>query len=83
MTGHPDESNQNVESKAQFDGSKQQVHLKILVDKSSIEVFVDDGRITHSNLIFPAANDQGITLFSEGGTAIFNNIEIKHLESTK
>ncbi|QGQ44167.1 glycoside hydrolase family 32 protein [Metabacillus sediminilitoris] len=83
MAGHPDESNQNVESKAQFDGSKQQVHLKILVDKSSIEVFVDDGRIAHSNLIFPAAYDQGITLFSEGGTAIFNNIEIKHLESTK
>lgn len=79
-TDHPDESSQYVESKAPFDGSKQQAHLKILVDKSSIEVFIDDGRITHSNLIFPKAEDQGISLYSEGGTAIFKNIKIEHLK---
>jgi levanase len=78
-TGHPDKSNQYVESKTPIENSKHQVHLKILVDKSSIEVFVNDGRITHSHLIFPRAEDQGISLFSEGGTAIFNNIKIKHL----
>ncbi|SDZ68476.1 levanbiose-producing levanase [Evansella caseinilytica] len=76
----PDDSNQYVESKAPFDTSKQQVQLKILVDKTSIEVFVDDGQFTHSNLIFPRADDQGITLFTEGGTAIFKNIKIHHFE---
>ncbi|KRE64485.1 hypothetical protein ASL11_20545 [Paenibacillus sp. Soil750] len=58
--------------------SKKHVHLKILVDKTSIEVFIDDGTIVFSNEIFPELNDQGITLFSEGGTAIFHNVVIKH-----
>ncbi len=78
FTGHPDKSGRYLESKAPFDGSKQNVHLKILVDTSSIEVFVDDGKIVHSNVIFPDAADQGITLFAEGGTAVFKNMTITH-----
>ncbi len=58
--------------------SKKNVHIKILVDKTSIEVFIDDGTIVFSNEIFPELNDQGITLFSEGGTATFKNVVIKH-----
>jgi levanbiose-producing levanase len=73
FTEHPDKSNQYIESIAPFDASKQQVHLKILVDKTSIEVFVDDGKIAYSSLIYPEPDDKGITLFSEGGRAIFNN----------
>ena len=57
------------------------VHLKILVDKTSIEVFMDDGSIVYSNEIFPELNDKGITLFSKGGTAIFKNVVIKHFSS--
>ena len=75
FTGRPD--NHNLESRAPFDGKKK-VHLKILIDKTSVEVFIDDGEIVHSNLVFPELNDQGITLFSEGGTAIFENVVIKH-----
>ncbi|MNV97781.1 Levanbiose-producing levanase [compost metagenome] len=71
-------SGKNVESRSPFDVNKKNVHLKILVDKTSIEVFIDDGTIVFSNEIFPELNDQGITLFSEGGTAIFNNVVIKH-----
>ncbi len=80
-TEHPDESNQYIKSIAPYDASKKHVHLKILVDKTSIEVFVDDGKIAHSNLIFPEFDDKGISLFSEGGKAVFNNIKIKHLGS--
>lgn len=78
FTGHPDKNNHYLESRAPFDGSKQKVRLKILVDHSSIEVFVDDGRTAHSSLIFPDSADQGITLFSEGGTAVFSDMAIKH-----
>ncbi|PKG24727.1 glycoside hydrolase family 32 protein [Niallia nealsonii] len=81
LTEHPDKSNSSIESTAAFDANKKQVHLKILVDKSSIEVFVDDGRAVHSNLIFPKQDDQGITLFSDGGTALFKNVTIKHLRA--
>ncbi len=53
--------------------SKKNAHFKILVYKTSIEVFMDDGTIVFSNEIFPEVGDQGISLFSEGGTAIFKN----------
>jgi levanase len=77
-TGQPDKSNRYLESKAPFDVKKKSVHLKILVDKTSVEVFIDDGEIVYSNLVFPELNEQGITIYSEGGTAIFENIVIKH-----
>lgn len=80
-TEHPDKSQKYVESKAPFDVSKKKVHLRILVDKVSVEVFVDDGKVTYSSEVFPDLNDKGITLFSIGGKAIFQNIEIKHLST--
>ncbi|MEK3914129.1 glycoside hydrolase family 32 protein [Paenibacillus sp. FSL H7-0331] len=78
FTGQPDKSGKYVESRAPFDVIKKNVHLKILVDKTSIEVYIDDGTIVFSNEIFPELIDQGITLFTEGGTAIFNIVVIKH-----
>ncbi|MBT2292788.1 glycoside hydrolase family 32 protein [Paenibacillus albidus] len=77
-TGQPDKSGKYLESRAPFDVSKKNVHLKIFVDKTSIEVFMDDGSIVYSNVIFPELKDKGITLFSDGGTAIFKNVVIKH-----
>ncbi|WP_141430792.1 glycoside hydrolase family 32 protein [Bacillus sp. 03113] len=81
LTGQPDQSNKYVESRAPFDVNKKNVHLKILVDKTSIEVFVDDGKVVYSNEIFPELDDKGITLFTEGGTAIFKDVKIKHFDS--
>lgn len=77
----PDKSQKYIESRAPFDISKKTVHLRILVDKTSIEVFVDDGRVTYSNEVFPNSDDKEITLFSIGGKAIFQNIVIKHFRS--
>ncbi|MFP4976051.1 glycoside hydrolase family 32 protein [Paenibacillus sp. CN-4] len=77
-TGQPDKSGQYLESRAPFEVSKKKVHLKIFVDKTSIEVFIDDGAVVYSNVVFPEANDTGITLFSQGGTAIFRDVRIQH-----
>lgn len=79
FTGQPDASRRYLESRAPFDPGKKRVHLKILVDQTSIEVFVDDGRITYSDEVFPRLNDQGISLFSQGGTAVFENLVIRML----
>ncbi|WP_411334313.1 glycoside hydrolase family 32 protein [Metabacillus indicus] len=81
LTGHPDESNQLTESKAPFDSAQKKVHMKILVDKTSVEVFIDDGKTVHSNLVYPNPGDKGITLFSDGGKAVFENVKIKHLKT--
>ncbi|PMC33986.1 levanase [Bacillus sp. UMB0899] len=80
-TGHPDENQQLVESTSPFNTNKKEVHLKILVDTTSIEVFIDDGKSVHSQVIFPEEKDQGISLFSEGGEAVFSNLKLTYLKS--
>ncbi|MDQ8738726.1 glycoside hydrolase family 32 protein [Paenibacillus sp. LHD-38] len=82
FTGQPDTSSRYLESRAPFDVRKKKVHLKILIDKTSIEVFIDEGKIAFSNEVFPELNDKAISLFSEGGTAIFENVVIKHFNKT-
>lgn len=81
FTKYPDKAKHFLESRAPFDRSRKQLHVKIFVDKTSIEVFINDGKVVHSSLIFPPLTDKGITLFSEGGKAIFKNIKIQHLNS--
>lgn len=80
---NPDQEGTYQESKAPFDTEKKQAHLTILVDKTSVEVFVDDGKAVHSNVVFPHPQDQAISLFAEGGSAEFDNISIKRLSKTQ
>ena len=44
------------------------LRLHILVDRSSIEVFAQDGRIAMTNLVFPPRNARGIEFYSKGET---------------
>lgn len=81
FTSQPDKKKNSVESRAPLVAGTKRVHLKILVDKTSIEVFVDDGQTVLTNQVFPHLNDQGISLYSDGGTATFNKIEIKQFRS--
>lgn len=57
--------------------------MTILVDKTSVELFMDNGRTVHTNLVFPRPDDQGISLFVEGGSATFENVKIDHLGETE
>ncbi|MFD2616025.1 glycoside hydrolase family 32 protein [Terrilactibacillus laevilacticus] len=82
-TDQPDKSHKYVESRAAFDKNKHNVHLKILVDKTSIEVFIDDGQVVHSSEVFAPLEDRGISLFSDDGTAVFKNVKIQHFDSIK
>ena len=59
------------------------VHLRILVDTTSIEVFVDDGRYVHTSAVFPNPADNGIALYSVGGTATFTNVTIKNFANNQ
>lgn len=43
--------------------------LRVLVDRSSVEVFANDGRYTNTNLIFPDPASTGVSLSARGGTA--------------
>ena len=54
-------------------------HVDIFVDKSSVELFVDGGRIAMTNLVFPVAPYENVKLYTEGGKAQFSNVKVHKL----
>jgi fructan beta-fructosidase len=55
---------------------------RILVDQSEVEVFINNGEYTITDLVFPTHSGGGITLFAQGGSATFSNIIIKKVNKT-
>jgi levanbiose-producing levanase len=47
------------------------------VDRTSVEVFFDDGRYVHSHEVFPPPEDTGIALYTLGGAASFGQVTIR------
>jgi sucrose-6-phosphate hydrolase SacC (GH32 family) len=43
------------------------LHLEILVDNSSLEVFAGDGARVYTTMIYPAPGADGLSLFAKGG----------------
>ena len=56
------------------DGSET-LKLRIFLDVSSIEVFINDGQYVMSGNVYPDRDDDMIEFFSEGGKASFKNIK--------
>ena len=54
-------------------------HLNIFVDKCSIEIFVNGGRISMTNLVFPTVPYTSIKFYSDGNRASFKNIKVCEL----
>lgn len=58
---------------------KKTYHVDIFVDKSSVELFVDGGRIAMTNLVFPVAPYENVKLYTQGGKAEFKNLKVHKL----
>jgi levanase len=58
------------------------IHLHILVDWSSVEVFADRGQTVITDQIFPSAESDGIELFAEGGAAKLDSLKVRPLRSS-
>lgn len=56
-------------------GPKEAVRLRIFLDISSVEVFVDGGRHVMTGNVYPDPGDTGVTFFAEGGPCRFDGIE--------
>ena len=76
-TGNPDTSGRWSESKAPFDPAAPRVRLRILVDRTSVEFFVDDGLHVHTHEVFPDPADTAVALYTEGGSAVFSNVVVR------
>ncbi|MFI8949772.1 glycoside hydrolase family 32 protein [Streptomyces sp. NPDC053750] len=74
---NPDTSGKWQESHSPFDPAARRVRLRILVDRTSVEMFVDDGRYVHSSQAFPYLIDTGLALFTIGGPAVFRDVVIR------
>jgi len=61
---------------------KDSLKLQLLVDRSSIELFADDGRIAMTSLVFPLSNANGIKAYAIGGAASITDVLLAALKST-
>ena len=61
------------------ENGKKTYHVDIFVDKSSVELFVDGGRIAMTNLVFPVAPYENVKLYTQDGKAEFKNLKVHKL----
>ena len=61
------------------EAGKKKKDVDIFVDKSSVELFVDGGRIAMTNLVFPVAPYENLKLYTQGGKAEFKNLKVHKL----
>lgn len=66
-------------TQAPLDVSKGRVAIRLLVDRTSVELFVGDGESVQSHRVFPLAGDDGIRVFARGTTAVFRDLTIREL----
>ncbi|ADG76278.1 Glycosyl hydrolase family 32 domain protein [Cellulomonas flavigena DSM 20109] len=55
------------------------VRLQVVVDRSSVEVFGNDGEATITDLVYPGGGSNGVALFAEGGRATVTSLEVRPL----
>lgn len=60
----------------EVDGS---LSLRIFIDRSSIEIFGNDGRFAMTNLVFPNAPYSRLQISADGGKARLNNLKVYSL----
>jgi len=54
----------------------------LLVDKSSIEVFAQDGEYVFTDLIFPKDDSRELEFYVEDGEVTIHSLEINSLKTT-
>ena len=60
--------------------AKQVYRLRLLVDKSSVEAFIDNGEVSMTNLVFPNEPYSKIEFFTENGNSTVNTLKIIELK---
>ena len=67
------------ESRTPIDSSAGRLALRVLVDRTSVELFVGDGRVVHSHRVFPLEGDDRIRLYAHEGSATFRQLTVREL----
>lgn len=57
------------------------VTIRVLLDRSSVEVFANDGRVVITDVILAAADSRGTQLYADGGWAYLRSLQAWKLNS--
>ncbi len=57
------------------------LRLHVFLDKSVMEVFVNDGRACVTRVVYPGQNDLGLEVFAEGGRATLLSLDVWQMRS--
>jgi sucrose-6-phosphate hydrolase SacC (GH32 family) len=55
--------------------------LQVLVDRTSLEVFANDGRVSMTSCFLPRLKDRSLQLYARGGTARLVSLQLFELRS--
>ncbi len=56
--------------------------LEVYLDRASVELFAEDGRLTITDQVFPLAGADGISVWAEGGSATLVELTVTPLRQT-
>jgi sucrose-6-phosphate hydrolase SacC (GH32 family) len=56
------------------------LRLRILVDRTSLETFANDGQVALSSCFLPPANNQSLRVFAEGGSVRIRSLRVTELK---
>ena len=59
--------------------NEERLKLHVFLDKSLMEVFINDGRECVTRVVYPEEHDLGIELFASAGSARLHSLEIWQL----
>ena len=57
------------------------ITLHVLIDRSSVEVYADQGQVTLTDQVFPDPTSTGVDLFADEGTATLDSVQAWKLSS--
>jgi len=71
----------NVISKASFDNPLNEINIQIIIDKTSIELFYNQGEKVMTEIFFPKSPMQSLKISSDNNSeTIINNLTVSELE---
>jgi fructan beta-fructosidase len=57
------------------------IQLRLLVDRTSVEVYGNGGRVASSSCFLPQADNRTLSFFSQGGTVHVHSLRVRELQS--
>ena len=74
----------NVVSKANFENKQEQLKVEIVIDKTSVEIFYNEGKTVITEIFFPSSPFESLSLSSKNNSeTTIKNLIISQLETKK